>query len=98
MAFVQIIDHRTSKFDEMEQIGKEWEAASQSETTARRRIVLRDRDDPERYLTLVFFDSYDEAMKNSDNPVTQEFSGRMAAVVEGAPTFINLDIIDDVTY
>ena len=98
MAFVQIIEYRTSKMAEMEQLGKEWEAASQGTTKARRRVLGRDRNDPDRYLNIVFFDSFDEAMENSADPTTHEFAAKMMALADGEPTFHDLDVVDDVTY
>ena len=98
MGFVQIIEFRTSKIDEMRKIGEEWEAAVGSDSTAQRRVMCEDRDNPGRYLNLVFFESYDAAMKNSNLPVTQEFSQRMMALGDGPPTFYNLDVLEDVSY
>jgi hypothetical protein len=95
MAFVQIIEFRTDKIDEMRKIGNEWEAAAASGRTARRRLVCQDRDNPGRYFNIVFFDSYDSAMKNSQLPATKEFSQRLAAQTQGGPTFYNLDVIED---
>jgi hypothetical protein len=97
MAFIQIIDYRTSKYEEVERLGQEWEeAAAESGSTARRRVLVRDRDVADRYLNIVFFDSYEEAMQNSDNPVTQEFAGKMAELVDSPPTFLDLDVIEDI--
>ena len=97
MAFIQIIDYRTSKVEEVNQLGQEWEAAAaETDSTARRRVLVRDRSDANRYLNIVFFDSYEEAMKNSDNPVTQEFAAKMAELVDSPPTFLDLDVIEDV--
>ena len=95
MAFVQIIEFRTSKFDEMQRIGNEWEAAAGDDSKARRRVLCRDRNDDGHYLNIVFFDSYDEAMENSNHPVTQEFSQKMMALADGAPTFYDLDVVED---
>jgi hypothetical protein len=95
MAFVQIIKFETSKFDEMKSIGDEWEAAIGGDRKAVRRVLCKDRDSDNTYLNIVFFDSYEEAMENSNHPMTQEFSGRMMAVAEGPPTFFNLDVVDD---
>ena len=95
MAFVQIIEFRTSKFDEMQQLGNEWEASAGSNSKARRRVLCRDHDDDERYLNIVFFDSYEEAMENSNMDVTQEFSQKLMALADGAPTFYNLDVVED---
>ena len=97
MAFVQIIDFRTSKYDEMEKLGSEWEAAAGDDSKARRRVMCKDRDSNDRYLNIVFFDSYEDAMENSQHPVTQEFSQKMMALADGAPTFYNLDVVDDVS-
>jgi hypothetical protein len=96
MQFIQVIEFRTSQFEEMQRLGDEWEAAAASESKARRRILTRDRDDAEHYFNIVFFDSYEEAMENSNLPVTQEFSGKMMALTDGAPTFHNLDVVQSV--
>lgn len=96
MAFVQIIEFQTSRFDEMKKLGDEWEAAAGDESKARRRILCKDRDSSDRYLNIVFFDSYEEAMANSENPVTQEFASKMATVADSQPNFYNLDVVEDV--
>ncbi|PZS35972.1 MAG: hypothetical protein DLM58_02775 [Pseudonocardiales bacterium] len=95
MAFVQIIEFQTSKVDEMTKLGDEWEAAAGDSRTARRRVLGVDRDNPGRYFNIVFFDSYESAMENSNNPVTQEFSQKLMALADGPPTFHNLDVVDD---
>jgi hypothetical protein len=97
MAFVQIIEFKTSKMDEMRKLGEEWEAAAGSDSTARRRVMGEDRDHPGQYVNIVFFDSYDEAMKNSNLPVTQEFSKKMMELGDGPPNFTNVDVIEDRT-
>jgi hypothetical protein len=97
MAFVQIIEFRTSRFDEMKALGDEWDAAAGGDDRTTRRVMCQDRDDPGRYMNIVFFDSYEAAMENSNNPVTQEFSTKMMALSEGPPTFYNLDVVDDVS-
>jgi hypothetical protein len=97
MAFVQIIDFRTSKMDEMRKLEEEWVAAAGAESRAHRVITGADRDDEGRYLQVVFFDSYESAMENSNLPVTQEFAQRMMALSDGPPTFHNLDVINDRT-
>lgn len=39
--------------------------------------------------------AHEEAMENSNLPVTQEFSQKMMALADGPPTFYNVDVIDD---
>jgi hypothetical protein len=97
VAFVQIIQFETSKIDEMRKVGEAWEAAAGSDSKARRRVMCEDRDNPGRYMNIVFFDSYDDAMENSNLPVTQEFSQKMMALGDGPPTFYNLDVVEDRT-
>jgi hypothetical protein len=95
MAFVQIIDFRTSRFDEMRKLEDEWATAAGADSTARRVITGADRDDSGRYVQVVFFDSYESAMENSNLPETQEFAARWAELTLGPPTFVDLDVIDD---
>lgn len=97
MAFVQIIEFRSSKIDEMRKVGEEWEKAAGEQGTARRVVLCADRDNPGHYVNVVFFDSFEEAMKNSELPLTQEMSQKMMALGDGPPTFYNLDVLDDRT-
>jgi hypothetical protein len=95
MGFVQIIEYRTSKADEMEAVADEWEKASEGKRKARRRVLCQDRDDPGRYFNVVFFDSHEDAMENSALPETDSFSKRMMSLADGPPTFYNLDVVED---
>ena len=95
MGFVQIIEFRTSKIAEMQEVGNEWEKATEGKRKARRTILCADRDNPGRYLNVVFFDSYEAAMQNSAMPETDALSKKMMSFADGPPTFYNLDVIDD---
>ena len=94
MAFVQIIEFRTSKIGEMEAVGDEWEKATAGKRKVRRRYLAEDRDNPGRYFNIVFFDSYEDAMQNSALPETDALSKKMMGFGDGPPTFYNLDIRD----
>lgn len=95
MGFVQIIEYRTSKIDEMQKVGEEWEQAAAGSSKARRRVLCRDLEQPDRYLNIVFFDSQEEANENSALPATDQFASKMAALADGPPTFHNLDVVED---
>ena len=95
MAFMQIIEFRTSNLDAMEAVAARWEEASAGKRTAGRRILCRDRAASNRYFNVVFFDSYESAMQNSKLPETRRFSQEMMNFADGHPTFYDLDIIDD---
>jgi hypothetical protein len=95
MSFIQIIDARTKNFDEISALDAEYEKSVAGRSTFRRSIACRDRNDPERYFILVFFDSYEDAMQNSTLPETQALAEKMMGLVEAPPNFYDLDIIED---
>ena len=94
MAFIQIMEMRTKKVDEIMKLDHEWEQATEGKRTLRRAVVGRDRNDPERHVIIAFFDDYESAMKNSSLPETQEFATKQSALAETVQ-FIDLDVIDD---
>jgi hypothetical protein len=95
MAFIQIVEFRTSRFDELQELGREYESHIGGDNRVRRALLCRDRNDPARHLNIVFFDSHDEAMANSEEAVTQDFAAKMAALVDGDPIFHDLDVVED---
>ncbi|MGH9041032.1 MAG: hypothetical protein ACRDZ3_12455, partial [Acidimicrobiia bacterium] len=72
MGFVQMIEFRTSRPDEVEVLGEKWKEETEGNRTVIREVVCTDRDDPGRYLLIVEFDSYEAAMQNSALPETQK--------------------------
>lgn len=95
MTFIQMMDYATSKPDEMEQVAEEWERATDGKRTANRIVRTRYRDDPNRYCDLVFFDSHEAAMENSELPETQEYAKKEQDLVDGEITYVNLDVVED---
>jgi hypothetical protein len=99
MPFVQIIEFESSRIDEMQALDAEWgKEAAKVGATARRAILTADRDRPNHFLQVVFFDSYEDAMRNSELPFTQEMAQKMGALADGEPTFHNLEILSDNSY
>jgi hypothetical protein len=94
VGFVQIINFRTSDIDGVKKSGEEWEAATEGKRTVRRQIVAQDRNDPSRYVIMVFFDSYESAMENSQLPETQASAEKFADLTEEV-SFMDLDVIED---
>jgi hypothetical protein len=97
MAFMQIIEFRTSDIDAVRKIDEEWRRSTEGKRTARRELVARDRDNPDRYFALVFFDSYESAMQNSDLPETKFAAEQYMKATSGPPTFYNLDVLEERT-
>jgi hypothetical protein len=95
MAFVQIIEFSTTRFEEGEQYVNAWRASTEGKRTAQRNVVCRDRSDPTKYFNIVFFDSYESAMENSNLPETQLLAEQLGALGDGPPTFHDLDVVVD---
>ena len=96
MKFVQIIEMKTSKPEDVQKLDEEWERASEGKRTSTRVMVLADRDKPDTYFVIAEFPSYEEAMKNNELPETQAFSAKQAALTDEV-TFRNLDLIHEWT-
>lgn len=91
-AFVQIIEFRTSRIEEVESVMDRWADAIGARRTARWGVLSADRDTPGTFLEVVEFPSYEQAMANSQEPVTSEFAAELAKLTDAAPTFRNLDV------
>ena len=90
--FVQVIEWQTSRIDEVRELNERWRERF-PEMGPSRILVGADRDHSGSYLTVVEFESYEAAMKNSADPTTSEFAEQMAELCDGPPTFHNLDVI-----
>jgi quinol monooxygenase YgiN len=95
MEFIQIIELRTDKIDEIRALEEEWLKATEGKRTLRRSLVCRDRNDAKRHLVIAFFDDYESAMANSNLPETAAFGERQAALVDGPMQFTDLDVIEE---
>lgn len=93
--FIQIIECRTSRADDLMALEEEWRAATEGKRTLRRSVVCRDRNDPARHLILAFFDDYDSAMVNSNLPETDDFGQKQQELLGGPMSFTDLDVIHD---
>ncbi|HEU0131461.1 MAG TPA: hypothetical protein VFQ85_10790 [Mycobacteriales bacterium] len=95
MGFVQIIDYVTTRYDEVEALSEKFRANREGSGTAGpgRVTVGKDRDRENHFLVIAEFESYEAAMANSNDPVTQEFAAAMGELCDGPPTFYNLDLV-----
>lgn len=89
--FVQIIEIKTSRIEEVDALVEELRASG-GQMPMVRALMAADRDRPGHYLSILEFDSYEEAMANSNKPETTEMAQRMAALCDEPPTFRNLDV------
>ena len=93
MKFVQIIDFETERIDEMRELAHETQRRFEGRSGGpTRRLVLKDRSQANRYLVVIEFDSYEDAMRNSDDPETTKFAEQMAALCTRPPSFTDCDV------
>ncbi|WP_328907515.1 ester cyclase [Streptomyces sp. NBC_00234] len=95
MTFVQVIDCKTSKTDELNRLMDAWVDATQGKRTATHSIVGQDRADATHVVEIVEFPSYEEAQKNSHLPETDRIFREMVALCDGEPSFTDLDVMRD---
>jgi hypothetical protein len=91
-AFVQVIEFRTGRIEELEQIEDGWADEIGADRTARWEVTGADRNDPGRYLQVVAFPDHESAMANSKHPVTNRFAEMLGELCDSAPTFHDLDV------
>jgi steroid delta-isomerase-like uncharacterized protein len=95
MTFVQLIDCRTSRFDEMNRLMDRWVEQTQGKRTATHTVVGKDLSDASHFVEIVEFPSYEEAMRNSNLPETERVFRELVALCDGMPTFTDLDVVRD---
>lgn len=91
-AFAQVIEFRTGRIEEFEQVEERWVDAIGTDKTARWEITGADRNEPGRYLQVVAFPDYESAMANSKHPATGRFAEMLGELCDSAPTFHDLDV------
>ncbi|MEU6377622.1 ester cyclase [Streptomyces sp. NPDC046909] len=95
MTFVQLIDCRTSRFDEMNRLMDTWVEQTKGKRTATHTTIGKDRGDASHFVEIVEFPSYEEAMRNSGLPETDKIFREMVALCDEMPTFTDLDVVRD---
>jgi hypothetical protein len=93
MPFIQIIEYKTSRIDELNTALDGWLEATKGKRAATRGVQTRDRDATNTYVQIVEFPSYEEAMANSKLPETSDFAAKLASLCDGPPSFRNLEVL-----
>jgi hypothetical protein len=92
MPFIQIIEYRTSKSDEVQEVFTQYRKDTEGKRTAERSTICVDRSGPGRFVAIVEFPSYEAAMENSNLPETEEFAEALAALCDEPLVFHDLDV------
>ncbi|WP_416984978.1 ester cyclase [Streptomyces sp. T028] len=95
MTFVQLIDCKTSRFDEMNRLMDSWVEQTKGKRTATHNVIGKDRSDASHFIEIVEFPSYEDAMRNSNLPETDRVFQQMVALCDEMPTFTDLDVVRD---
>ena len=58
-------------------------------------VVVRDRDRPATYATILRFASYEDAMRHSESDATHQRIAKFGPLMKGEPRFYNLDVLNE---
>ena len=94
MAFIQLVEFTTTNVDQIRQLGEQFRRDTEGKRTNQRAMICADRDIPNRYVVVAEFASYEDAMANSELPETQAFAAAMSELVDGPPSYRNLDVVE----
>lgn len=93
--FVQLIEfsadpERLARFDEL---AEEWKRDIGAARAAGWFLVGADRDQPGRYVQVVAFPSYEDAMTNSKHPATGRIAAGMQELANDTIAYRNLEVV-----
>ena len=91
--FVQIMEFDTSRIEEVDALSRQLQKEQGDALLATKATITEDRERRGHYCIIVEFDSYENAMKNSEDPVTGKYAEKMAELLDGPPAFRNLDVV-----
>lgn len=91
MSFIQIIDYETDQAAEID--ARMREGLDEAGVTGFSRLEhTQDVDNPRHFMTIVEFDSYEDAMANSTRPETDQMARELAEMCTTGPSYRNLDV------
>lgn len=95
MRFIQIMDYETTRGDEIDARLREAMATGGpgAAPSMVRLAHTRDHDNPNHYVDIIEFTTYDEAMLNSAKPETDAMAKDLAALCTSGPRYSNLDVM-----
>jgi len=92
-SFVQMIEFQTVRVDDLLAIDEHWRAAANGHRTDVAMRIAKDRDRHDRYVWIVEFPSYEEAMRNDALQAVQQAAEQLAELADGPAVFHNLDVM-----
>ena len=97
MRYIQLVEFDTNHpVIEVQQALDAWLAASRGKRTLHMAVVAADHDRAHHYWELLEYSSEEEASKTAGLPETKAAYDRWSALLDGEPTFHNLDVVEQV--
>jgi hypothetical protein len=97
--FIQInLTHSDNPIEDFLALEGEFRAATQGQATVRRTIACQGSEDPSLRVLIAFFDSEEDAVKNSNLPGTDAIAQKAAAMSKGDVQFINLNVVKEADF
>jgi len=92
--YIQIVEYESDDIDAVIEAAKSVPVPDNvpKPTSA---IVVRDRDRPGTYASILRFQSYEDAMRHSESDATHERIAKIRPLVKGENRFYNLDVLDE---
>jgi hypothetical protein len=97
MSFIQIVEYETERAGEIAALmndRRDQAMAAGEQPPFTQLIVTQDRDNPKRFLVIMEFPSYEQAMANSARPETDAMAQEMTKLISRGPVYHNLDVIN----
>lgn len=97
--FIQInVNHSDHPIEDFLALADEFDERTKGQRTIRRAIGCVGTDDPSLRVLIAFFDSREDAERNSQLAGTDQLAQKVMAMSKGEPQFINLEVADDRTF
>ena len=97
MQYIQLVEFNTNHpVDEVKQALDAWLETSRGKRTLHMAVVAADHDRPNHYWELLEYTSEQDAVKTAELPETKAAFERWSSLLDGEPTFHNLDVVEQV--
>lgn len=98
MQYIQLVEFNTNHpVDEVKQALDAWLETSRGKRTLHMAVVAADHDHPHHYWELLEYASEQDAVKTAELPETKAAFERWSSLLDGEPTFHNLDVVEQVS-
>ena len=83
---------KASRIDEVQVFAERMREERGDSLLSTRALLTADTDRPGYYVNIIEFNSYEEAMQNSNDPATSQLAKHLDALLDGLQSFYTLDV------